>query len=226
MKHSLKTVILVFVFSLVAYATDSVLLVFSEPKDLSGIVFRFSTPLENAKGGVTEINGFLQVDEQTNVVKSGGFAVPIASMDTGNKKRNCHMIEALGLDYKKSGFPAEHVCDGDNNLPKSGPNSVVFPEIALLFLDFTLEETGEPFKLGENKIQKLVINARWMIRDQTRDVVLKATVTQDKDKVTFEGKTSLSLNDFGIIVKKAGPIAVNDEVKVQVKTTLAVQRKP
>src|SRR4029450_4001930 len=80
------------------------------------------------------VQGTLRLEPNTLDAAEGSIVVPIASLRGDGGTRDCHMREALGLDYSRSRFPSEHVCDGENPLPATGPDAIVFPEIRLELL--------------------------------------------------------------------------------------------
>ena len=67
--------------------------------------------------------------------------IPIESLHSGNAKRDCHLKEALGLDYSVSRYPKEHVCDGHDEIPSTGPDRVAFPAIV-----FEMSSVPAPLK--------------------------------------------------------------------------------
>src|SRR5260370_18933573 len=87
--------------------------------------------------------------------------VPISAINGDGGLRDCHMREALGLDYRSSHFPSEHVCDRDNELPASGPDAVVFRD-----LQFALKELrpiDDPRLLHQGKPVSVRIQGIWTI---------------------------------------------------------------
>src|SRR6478672_10385137 len=88
------------------------------------------------------------------------------------------MREALGIDYGAGGrFPKDHVCDGQNQLPASGPESVAFPDIRLEILgarpldDLSLLDSGKPVREGNG----LHARGRSTLVLADHGVVVKAT---------------------------------------------------
>src|SRR5215471_21288056 len=79
----------------------------------------------------TQIEGQIELDSKSLDVRSGHLWVSISELKSDDPKRDCHMREALGLDYSRSRFPKEHVCDGQNRLPTSGNDAIVYPRIEL-----------------------------------------------------------------------------------------------
>ena len=72
---------------------------------------------------VTAVDGTVRVDPEALLLEHGRLVILLASFRSDDPKRGCHLREALGLDYARSHFPREHVCDDQNHLPASGPDA-------------------------------------------------------------------------------------------------------
>lgn len=175
--------------------------------------------------------GALQAEVVTNEddqVLRATFQVPINSMKTGNAERDCHMIEALGIDYTQSRFPKEHICTNDNTLPESGPDSVQYPDIKVEFINMTLPK--DPFSIGIPQISDVSVNMS--IHGTTKVFKFeKVTLTKTINGNGAPGfriltKLSLSLKDFNIQVKaaKIGPISINVKDKVSINVNIDLMR--
>ncbi len=75
------------------------------------------------------LQGELFLDLEKGVLKPVSFKVPLSALKTGNAEMECHLMEALGLNYQKSKYPKQHVCSQENTLPLSGPDQVAYPEV-------------------------------------------------------------------------------------------------
>ena len=149
----------------------------------------------------------------------GQFIVPIDSMKSGNGKRDCHMRECLGLDYSKSKFPGEHVCDNNDALPASGNDGVAFPNVEFDLAG--LKGTAGPLTLTPGKTEQAQASGRWTIHGLTKDVVVPATVTTAADgSVEVKIKETLLIADFKAVVKPVLGIGVNGDVKVSMDLNL------
>src|SRR5678816_437460 len=143
---------------------------FAEPR-----TYRVAPPSEGSKAEAVvvyslgshtqtaqEIRGEVTLDPATLSGGSGAVVVPISGIRGDGSTRDCHMREALGVDYAAGGrFPGEHVCDGQNRLPASGPESVTFPDVRLELLgarpldDLSLLAAGQPVRVE--------VDARWTV---------------------------------------------------------------
>src|SRR5919198_1701459 len=96
-----------------------------------GLVVEVPYTLGTHHEQVTEVDGTVRIDPETLRLERGRLVIPLAGFRSDDAKRGCHLREALGLDYTRSRFPREHVCDDRNQLPASGPDAIAFPEIVL-----------------------------------------------------------------------------------------------
>jgi polyisoprenoid-binding protein YceI len=172
---------------------------------------------------VRELRGSLKVQGVFEVV-SGRLVVPIASLDAGKKTLECHTREALGLDYARSKFPGEHVCDGDT-LPPSGSDAIVFPEITFDWMSARiLDDAGA---LGRGKSVRLEVLGRWTIHGVSRDDKLELTLTSaagpPAHPTAFRvmGTAKICLADYGIEVKRALFIKAGDVASIRLNLVFA-----
>ena len=112
----------------------------------TGVTFSIPYTAGNHKGFARAIDGLVETDDNDQLV-SAQFTVPIESLTTSHKTRDCHMFEALGLDYSTSQFPEKHVCNSQNQLPLSGPNAITYPSLTFQFQSFSQIPTI-PLQLG------------------------------------------------------------------------------
>jgi polyisoprenoid-binding protein YceI len=129
---------------------------------------------------------------------TGALSVPIASLDTDNKERDCHLQEAMGINYEKSDFPKNHVCRKDDTLPTEGPNSVVYPHIKFEITKMKSPTVAEGF---------------WEMHGVRKPIEVQVQATIDKESVRVKGKHEFRLSDFGIQVKPAKIVFVTISVR-------------
>ncbi|MFN9066994.1 MAG: hypothetical protein ACK5V3_07185, partial [Bdellovibrionales bacterium] len=153
----------------------------------------------------------------------------IESLTTSNKTRDCHMLEALGLNYNDSQFPERHVCNSQDQLPKTGPNSIAYPSIAFQFQNFS-QEPSVPLQVGVPT--KARVRALLQIHGVTRQfnalpIQVTKTTKQGQTFLRVQSQFQLSLQNFNIIVKpvKIGPFSfgVKDTLSVSLDLILKEQ---
>ena len=164
-----------------------------------------------------DIRGEVTLDPTTLAGGSGTVVVPIAGIRGDGSTRDCQMREALGLDYSAGGrFPKEHVCDGENRLPTSGPESIAFPDIRLEILGARpLDELG---LLEAGKPVRVELDARWTVHGVSRQQKELTRVVREGNGLHARGRSTVVLADYGIVVKAAkvlfAEIKVGDAVTV------------
>jgi len=171
----------------------------------SGLSFSIPYTLGVHTGVTTVAQGELAIDPVHLEINSGEILFPIASLESGNVERNCHMSEALGIDYAKSDYPNKHVCSTGNLLPTDGPNAVVFPQIRFLFRSFQDGKVTGTFSMhGVDK-------------ELTVPVIVTAV---DGGKMNVKSTFVVHLSDFGVVVKKVLIVSVGNDATVNVDLTL------
>ena len=177
------------------------------------VVYSLGTHTQTAR----EIHGEVTLDPTTLASATGAVVVPIAGLRGDGGTRDCHMREALGLDYAAGGrFPTEHVCDGQDRLPASGPESVAFPEIRLEILgarpldDLGLLEAGKPVRVE--------LDVRWTLHGVTRPSRELVRALRDGPGLRVRGRATVVLADHGVVVKPTkvlfAEIKIGDAVTV------------
>lgn len=174
-------------------------------------------------GTVRALRGIVHTTDQDEVLEAR-FQVAINDMSTGNSVRDCHMREALGIDYTQSRFPEEHVCDG-SKLPVVGPDSVKYPSI---LVEMVTMRSTEPFVLGVPKAFAMSFNVKihGVTRVYNSESVMITKMVDHNGSPYFKVATQLklSLKHYNVKVKAAavGPISINvkDEVSVAINATL------
>ncbi len=164
-----------------------------------------------------EIRGEVTLDPVTLASAAGAVVVPLAGIRGDGGTRDCHMREALGLDYAAGGrFPKEHVCDGQDRLPASGSESVAFPDIRLELVgarpldELALLEAGKPVRVE--------LDVRWTLHGVTRTGRELVRVLRDGTGLRARGRCTVVLADHGVVVKPTkvlfAEIKVGDAVTV------------
>lgn len=149
---------------------------------------------------------------------SGELLVPIREIKEGSEKLECHLQSSLGIDYTKSRFPGEHVCDSDNRLPETGPDRIVYPNIELKIEK--LKKVSEDLYEAE---------AQWTIHGVSQKVSsLRMKLENRGDEIVSTGETQFRLSDFGIVVKRAFVISVSEtaDMKWSITFNKAKGEKP
>jgi polyisoprenoid-binding protein YceI len=191
-----------------------------------GMTFSLGWSLGTHQGQASSVTGSMQAQLEPLAITDGEFHVPISSMSTGSTTRDCHMREALGIDYAHSHFPAQHVCVNDQ-VPASGPDSVVFPEIVLRVRGVRPVQaaanqaaTALPgLTLGKPAEVSAVLDLS--IHGVTRQVVTPVRLQLVKqDTVQAETEFDWKLADFGVVVIMPRLLRVDDAVKVKLKLLL------
>lgn len=182
------------------------------PTALSNLLIEIPYTMGTHKLKSNHFLGHIEWDPKTNEIKGGELKLAIANIQTDKEEMECHMREALGLDYDASDFPETHICNDKDELPKDGSNSIKYPEITATLLS--------PLKIGMNKAK-----VRWMIHGKTKELTMPITLTRDEssEKLMLHSSWTMKLSDFDIIVKKFLFIAVKNEVSL--KLTMALSNK-
>ena len=136
-----------------------------------GLKFSLGWSLGTHEGQASRVTGSMQAQTEPLAIARGEFRVPIASMSTGSPTRDCHMREALGINYQGSRFPSDHVCVSDQ-VPASGPDSVVFPEIVIGIREVRPVAQGSPVRLTGTQPVTVQVPLSMSVHGVTREVAL------------------------------------------------------
>ena len=164
-----------------------------------------------------DVHGEVTLDPATLASGSGTVVVPLAGLRGDGGTRDCHMREALGIDYAAGGrFPREHACDGHDQLPASGPESIAFPEIRLEV--FGARPLDELALLDAGKPVRVELDVKWTVHGVTRERKELTRVLRDGTGLHARGRSTVVLADHGIVVKATkvvfAEIKVGDAVTV------------
>jgi polyisoprenoid-binding protein YceI len=195
------------------------------PKSTADTGIRFSIPYTAGThhGFSSQVAGDVIVNLAPVEARSVVLKIPIASMTTGDSTRDCHMRESLGIDYSNSQFPEDHVCDKNHELPKTGPNSVAFPDIELTLL--RIEGAAPNIAAGETATVQAAV--RMTIHGVTKDLVIPLKIEAEKTatpgaqpNLHVTSTYTIQRSDFGIVVKPFLVIKVKDTVTVKIDLNL------
>ena len=208
--------------------SESKLIPFEVPPQLTSpsIFFSIGYTAGTHKGVIKNVRG-KAILNSLEELQGAQFQFSISDMETGNVTRDCHMREALGLNYSVSDFPKKHVCDANNAIPLTGPNAIQFPTILFVFESFE-ELLVTPLKVGDFNYSKIA----GTIEIHGIKKRIGSLPIQVKKMIDDNGLTSLeivtqfeiSLKDFDVVVKpfKIGfiSIGVSDKVLIDVRLPL------
>jgi polyisoprenoid-binding protein YceI len=194
----------------------------SQAGDL-GLTFSLGWTLGTHQGKASRVTGSLEAQPDPLVITGGEFHVPITAMSTGSTTRDCHMREALGIDYKNSHFPANHVCMNDE-VPPSGPDSVVYPEIVIRIRGPQPASARAAAALDPKQPVDVMVPLEFSVHGVTRTVSAPLRLQWTKpDLVHAQTEFDLKLADFGIVVIMPRLMSVDDHVHVKLNLQLAQQ---
>ncbi len=183
----------------------------------SGVSFSLDYTGGVHQGTVAAVSGTAVMQPEASFqIASARFVVAIQDLSTANVKRDCHMREALGLDYSTSIFPTQHVCGATNTLPTTGPNAIAFPN-AIFTLD-SIENVA-----ATEGVQSFTANGTFEIHGvkQSVKVPMVLTLAQNGSKqLTITGDFSIKLADYGITVMPFLFITVADTAQVKLNLTM------
>ena len=169
---------------------------------------------------VRRISGEVRLDPAAPVGASGTFSVPIDAIASDQAERDCHMREALGLDYSRSRYPKDHVCN-DDRLPAG---SVAFPEIVL-----RIDRAAAPALASAPPGTEVPVSAdaTWTIHGITRPARLQLSASREQTppgSLRIRGSSTIRLADFDVVVKSAGAlfvtVSVGDSANLKMDLTL------
>ena len=175
----------------------------------SGSSIQYTLPYSMGihEGKIKTITGIVSLDLEHSI-GSGELHVPIEALETGKEEQNCHLREAMGLNYQSSDFPKEHVCDKNHQLPSSGKNAIAYPEI--IFKISSIKTTSDT---------ALTVNGVWTMHGVSHPAQIEMKLRHQGDQLRLQGEIHISLKDYGIEVKSARvlfvTISVHDQATVK-----------
>lgn len=184
--------------------------------DTKPVSFQIPYSLGTHSGASKTLTGKVDFDPTKPDFRGGRFTVPIASLTTGSDKQDCHLREAMGIDYSKSQYPDSHACE-DNQLPAQGPDAVVFPEIAFHWKSSKIQSGQPPLEKGKPITVEAVGN--WEMHGQTQATTVELSITLESAEpltLRVRGRFPFSLKDYGIQVKPFLFVKVKDTATAEV----------
>lgn len=189
------------------------------------VTLRIPYTLGTHRERVTAVDGAVTLDPRTLELSGGRLVVPLSAIRSDDPTRECHLREALGLDYERSRYPREHVCDGADRLPAAGPEAIAFPAITLeLTSGGPVPGGAAPDADGEVEVEA---RGTWSVHGVTRPAAVRLGVARDAATpggLRVRGRHALRLYDFGVVVKPAKvlfvTISVADEVALELDLLL------
>lgn len=208
---------LVFLFSSFSFAQDFQLVPHQDGN--SGVTFQLPYTAGIHTGQISQAMGAIRIDKASQTV-TGSFTVPIAGITTGNATRDCHMRESMGIDYSKSQFPNQHVCDFQNQVPAQGPDSIAFPNIEF-DISGVVSSSG-PLTLEPGKAFDVQTTGKWTVHGVSvqKNFTLHIAV-ESGGSLKISGTVPLLLSEFNIVVKPFLFITVGNTSKVVLDLTLS-----
>ncbi len=172
------------------------------------------------------LQGEVRIDWKGTPSVGGRLTLPLSSIHGGGETLNCHMREAMGLDYSRSAFPGKHVCEG-GKLPATGNDAIAFPDIVFEIKRVVVDPVHT--RSGEYEIWRATAFGRWTIHGVTREASIDLHLTVPGNEtahprwVRVEGVRKLRLADFGIQVKRAFVVTAGEEAAVKLDVLLRAQ---
>jgi len=155
----------------------------------------------------------LLIDSENLLSMTGEFSVTLAGMSMSSKEKNCHMRESLGLNYSVSDFPAKHICDENGELPKTGKNAIVYPEI--LFRILSIKNISQ----ADNEAT-FEVEGQWTIHGISRKQILPIKLSPDKEKMRISTIAKFRLSDYGLKIIPVSvfllPLKVTEPITVEI----------
>ncbi len=188
----------------------------------SGITMTIPYDLGTHHGVASRVSGIVNATQNFTQI-NGKLIVPLEFMATGNPTRDCHMREALGLDYTKSSFPKNHICDANNQLPQSGVDSIAFHTVEFNLVSVTGGgDLSSQLKPGASL--KLTANGTWNIHGVQKNLSFPILVTVlPNGQLSLKASVPFALSDFGVVVKPVLGIGVKNNMSAELDILLAAK---
>lgn len=191
-----------------------------------GITISIPYSLGTHDNRVSRATGEVRFDPDAPQAAAGTLRVTLDAVVSDSAERDCHMREALGLDYAHSRFPGEHVC-ANNALPAG---ALAYPEIRL---EVRSAQSPGLSELSVGKETPISLEASWTLHGVTRPAVLRLTASRDAKTpgaLRIRGTSPIRLPDFGVVVKSAkvlfATISVEDVATVRFDLKLEPALEP
>lgn len=137
-----------------------------------------------------KVTGKILWNSEKTQITQAEFVLPVSELTNNDKTLVCHLQSSITLDYTKSDFPDDHVCE-DDTLPSEGKNAPAYPSItATLAAPYNLGDTAAKIKWTIHGVEKIA------------DVPVGVTLNATKTQFSIRGDWTMKRSDFGIKVKK------------------------
>ncbi len=189
----------------------------------SGITMNIPYDLGTHHGVASQVSGVITASQNFTII-TGKLIVPIQFMTTGNPTRDCHLREALGLDYTKSHFPAAHICDANNQLPTTGVDAISFPTLEFALLGVTGGgDIASELKSGSTI--HLTAQGNWNIHNVQKTLSFPLTLNVlANGLISIKGSVPFSLSDYNVIVKPVLGIGVKNDMTANLDLLMAAAK--
>lgn len=177
----------------------------------SSLNFAIKYSLGTHKGIATSFKGLVDIEPNTMTLRAGTISFDVTSLNSGNATRDCHIAEAVGLNYKTSDYPADHVCDSNNKIPTTGKNAIAYPTVNFSIVSATLKATAA------------VVKATFTMHGVSKTMDIPATVTKEGNKIRVISSFPLMMSAFGIETKPFLGVKVKDQADITVNLLLKPQ---
>lgn len=176
----------------------------------SALAMKIPYSMGTHKAKSDKLSGSLLWDPEGKAILSGELTLLAENLEVKDQKLKCHLLESLTLDYEKSDFPADHVCE-DDKLPVTGKNSPAYPSISATLL--------APVKNGASA------QIEWKIHGKIHTELIPLEITHNEEQkiLSVRAKWKLRRSDYGIIVKKFLFIDADDEIPLEL--TIDLEKK-
>ncbi len=204
-----------------SFATEKSWVATPAPDGSTGLNFSIGYSLGVHNGSAKTVIGSVKLQDNPLMISSAEFTIPVLSLSTFNEERDCHLLEALALDYTVSDFPASHACNHQNQLPGSGPNSIAYPNIKFSFT--SLIDANSTNALAPNVPKDLLAAGTLEMHGIKKNVQIPLTLTLNSatpQTINVKGAFDILLSEYGAIVKKFLFIKTKDTVTIGINFNL------
>ena len=200
----MKKFILLFLTGCASSALAAILVPLKESKVILNVPYTMGTHKLEGQGFL----GTVHLDEKTLTISEGRLTLRVDKITGEKKTLICHMKEALTLDYEKSDFPENHVCE-DDKLPSEGKNAPVYSEIEVQLV--------KPISVDSTST-----TVRWIIHGVSREQEVPVSMSWNKQSRNLLLKSNFTINrkDYDITVKKFLFIGVDDKIPLTIQLVL------
>jgi polyisoprenoid-binding protein YceI len=196
---------------------DAVYSLIKKDDGSTGVQFSIPYTFGVHEGVAEQASGSITIDasKENLTIKGGSFSVPVNSLRSGNATRDCHILETMGVKYEGSKYPADHICNANNEIVETtGPNSIVFSDLKMVVNSARVTSANK--KLELNTPVSVLANVTWTIHGVSKKSDLPLTVTLKENGIAnVKANADLPLSDFNMTVKPFLVITVKNESAAQ-----------